>query len=103
MTEQDAGYAASSLEQLLFSCRREKGLLRVPQAEAGMSDAFVTHRTKSPEDVRCRMRLSMNLHCALLIAEAGAPSHRVRFSVKVGDEEVRVRFHHPRELGGKTA
>lgn len=94
MTEQDRRYAAGSFERLLLSCLREKRFLRVLQAEADMSNESTTRRPESPQDILSRMRLRVKLHCTLPIAKTGAPSHRIRFWVKVGDKQVRVWFHH---------
>src|SRR5271168_1586073 len=103
MTEQYGGYAASSFEQVLSSCFREQGPLWLLQAEADVGDGSTTRRIESPEDVLRRMRQRVDLHCALLITEAGSPSARVRSRVKVGDEQVRVRLHHAREFGSRAA
>ena len=103
MTEQDGGYAAGSLEQVLSCCLRKNRPLRLLQAEVDVGDAFATHRIESPEHVLNGMRQGVNLHRALLVAEPGAPASRVSFRVKVGDKQVGVRLHHPRELGSRTA
>jgi len=73
MTEQDGGYAARSLKQVLSSCLCEDSLLWFPQAESDISYASITSRIESPLDALGRMRYRVKLHRALLIAEAGSP------------------------------